>query len=114
MNKRTKKLQFSTNTRKKIICRDNGECIFCSRGYHMQSRDPFAYEIKDIMHYVSKSAGGLGIEENGAVGCRYHHTLLDNGNKGLRPEMLEIFREHLKSHYPGWDEAKLSYQKYNF
>ena len=36
------------------------------------------------MHIVNKSQGGLGIEQNGVLGCRYHHGLLDNGNKGLR------------------------------
>ena len=80
----------------------------------MECTSPLLYEIKDIMHYVNKSAGGLGVEENGAVGCRYHHTLLDNGNKGLREEMLGIFREHLKSQYPEWEEEKLRYRKYNF
>lgn len=114
MNKSTRKLQFSAKTKKKIACRDNGECIFCSRRYHMESRDSFAYEIKDIMHYINKSAGGLGIEENGAVGCRYHHTLLDNGNKGLREEMLKIFKQHLQAHYPEWSEDKLRYKKYSF
>lgn len=114
MNKSTRKLQFSAKTKKKIVYRDQGECIYCSQEYHMECTSSLLYEIKDIMHYVNKSAGGLGIEENGAVGCRYHHTLLDNGNKGLRAEMLEIFRDHLKSHYPDWDETKLRYQKYIF
>lgn len=114
MNKSTRKLQFSTITKKKILYRDRGECIYCSREYHMESPSPLPYEIKDIMHYVNKSAGGLGIEENGAVGCRYHHMLLDNGNKGLREEMLEIFKKHLMAHYPEWDESRLKYRKYSF
>lgn len=114
MNKSTKKLQFSAKTKKRIEERDRNRCIFCARSYHMKCRDPIQYAIREHMHYINKSAGGMGIEENGALGCRYHHTLLDNGNKGLRPEMLAIFRKHLQSHYPEWDEKKLVYHKYDF
>jgi hypothetical protein len=55
---------------------------------------------------------GLGIEENGVCGCRYHHSLLDNGNKGLRQEMLSIMEEYLKSKYPDWDKDDLVYKKW--
>lgn len=114
MNKRTKKLQFSANIMKRITERDQDQCIFCARSYHMECKDPFLYRIREHMHYINKSAGGLGIEENGALGCKYHHMLLDNGNKGLREEMLGIFKDHLKAHYPEWDEEKLRYRKYDF
>lgn len=116
MKNRTKnnmKYQFNRETRK-IICERDGRCIFCSRGYHMENRDAMLYGIADIMHYRNKSAGGLGIPENGALGCRYHHNLLDNGSKGLREEMLGIFRDHLQQKYPGWDERKLVYNKWDF
>ncbi len=80
----------------------------------MKNSDEMLYKIKDIMHYVNKSKGGLGIPENGAVGCRYHHGLLDNGNRGLREEMLHIFREHLEGHYPKWNPENLIFKKWNF
>ena len=70
--------------------------------------------IFGVMHYIPRSQNGLGIAQNGAIGCQYHHNLLDNGNKGLREEMLEIFREYLKEHYPDWDEKKLTYSKWGF
>lgn len=110
----TKKLQFDTKTRQRIYIRDNGTCIFCRMGYHQDGATGLALEIKDIMHYVPKSQMGLGVEQNGAVGCRYHHTLLDNGNRGLRQEMLVRFESYLKSIYPGWDKDNLVYQKYEF
>lgn len=113
MPKYTKLLKFDKKTIERIHERDRG-CIFCQRGYYMKCSSPMLYEIKDIMHYIPKSSLGLGIEENGAVGCRYHHGLMDNGNKGLRREMLEIVREHLTAYYPEWDEDKLVYHKYNF
>ena len=114
MKKRTRQLQFDTQTKQKIYLREKGQCLFCQRNYHMKCWDEYQYKIKDIMHYINKSAGGLGIMENGVLGCRYHHSLLDNGNKGLRPEMLEIMKEYLKSKHPEWDESKLVYKKYNF
>lgn len=114
MKKRTRKLQFDTKTKKKIYIRDNGQCLFCRLGYHMYCKDPMLLDILDVMHYKNKSAGGLGIPENGVLGCRYHHGLLDNGNKGLRVEMLERMGRYLKGVYPDWEEEKLIYQKYDF
>lgn len=110
---RNRKLQFDTKTQKIIAQRDI-MCIFCARQYHMESSSPYAYQIYDILHYINKSQGGLGIPENGVLGCRYHHSLLDNGNKNLREEMLGIMREHLKRHYPDWNEEDLYYKKYDF
>ena len=68
----------------------------------------------DIMHFVPKSQMGLGIEENGALGCRYHHSQLDNGKDGLRKEMLGRFEAYLRGIYPDWNKEKLVYKKYDF
>lgn len=64
----------------------------------MDNTDSMQYSIKDIMHYIPKSKQGLGIEQNGVLGCRYHHHLLDNGSKGLREEMLKMAKEYLRLH----------------
>lgn len=72
----------------------------------------FAQQIKSVMHYIPRSHNGLGIPENGAIGCQYHHEMLDNGNQGNREEMLEIFRNYLKQHYPNWNEEMLTYSKW--
>lgn len=108
--KRTKACEFSSKDRKAIYARDFG-CIFCDLRYHMEGADPYDLQIDGIMHYIPRSQGGLGIRENGALGCRYHHRMLDNGAEGRREEMLEIFREYLKRFYPGWSEEKLIYRK---
>lgn len=113
MKKRTKKLQFSQKDRKKIKLRDRDKCIFCERNFFMHSNQWWDYETKEIMHYIPRSQGGLGIEQNGAVGCHYHHDLMDNGNKGLRKEMLGIMKQYLRSKYLDWDEGRLTYQKYS-
>ena len=107
--RRTKLTDFDSKTRTKIKARDAG-CIFCKMHYKMPETYEFGMSEFQIMHYVPRSQGGLGIEENGAVGCIYHHNLLDNG-KNTRKEMLELFEEYLKSLYPEWDKKKLLYRK---
>lgn len=114
MNKRTKALQFSTETKRIIYNREGGKCFFCAAGYRMPEDwkiYQFDMEIKDIMHFVNKSAGGLGVEQNGVLGCRMHHHLLDNGNKGAREEMLAMMEGYLKNQYPGWKKEDLYYKK---
>lgn len=113
MTKRTRRLQFSTKEKKKVYERDNGQCIFCGMHYHMECTYTMLYDIKDVMHYINKSAGGLGIEQNGVLGCRYHHNLLDNGNKGLRIEMLAIMETYLRQQYKDWNKESLIYRKYS-
>ncbi len=113
-HKYTRKLQFDKKTQEKIIERDHGACIFCEMGYGTEGSTWFATAARDIMHFVPKSQMGLGIEQNGALGCRYHHHLLDNGNRGLRDEMIDKFDIYLSIIYPDWDIENLLYKKYGF
>lgn len=111
MARYTKKLEFSPRQRAAIKERDGG-CIFCKIGYRMEGALSFDLEIMSIMHYVPRSGLGLGIEENGAVGCQYHHNMLDNGSGGHRKEMLGIFENYLRGIYPDWDVSRLRYDKW--
>lgn len=113
MAKYTKYLQFSKQTREAIYERDNYSCLFCRLGYHIVGKNlsNLEFNIFDIAHFVNRSKMGLGIEENGVLLCRWHHHHLDNSNKGLRPEMLSIMEEYLKSKYKNWDKDKLTYNK---
>lgn len=113
-SKQAKMREFSPKARKEIIERDNNQCIFCTRGYMTGKGTWFGKEIKSIMHYIPRSQNGKGIPQNGAIGCQYHHEMLDNGNKGNRKEMLEIFADYLGSRYPDWNEADLIYSKWDF
>ncbi len=81
--------------------------------YHMERANWYGKEIKSIMHYIPRSHNGLGIAKNGAVGCQYHHEMLDNGNEGRRREMLMLFRSYLQDHYTDWKENTLVYSKWN-
>ena len=113
-SKQCRSREFSQKTRKIIAERDGDACIFCQMGYRMEKATITGLSLKSIMHYVPRSANGLGIEQNGAVGCQYHHEMLDNGNGGYREEMLELFKEYLKSFYDDWDKSELVYDKWAF
>lgn len=108
-SKRSNACEFSAAERSAIAHRDY-ECIFCKMHY-MPAKDGTDKYNLSIMHYIPRSKGGLGIRQNGAVGCAYHHDMLDNGNKGNRQEMLNMFAAYLKSKYVGWNEENLIYRK---
>lgn len=111
--KQTQAKEFSQSVKQRIWNRDNGKCIFCAMGYRPTDEDNYLLVIRDIMHYIPRSAGGLGIEENGAVGCRYHHHMLDNGKEGVREEMLDKMADYFRGIYgPHWDQKKKKYSKW--
>ena len=111
-SKAAKAREFNKKARDEIFMRDKGECIFCQISYHMEGATWYSRELRSIMHYIPRSRNGLGIPENGAIGCQYHHDMLDNGNQGHREEMLEIFRDYLKNHYKNWNEERLIYSRW--
>ena len=104
--KRSKVCEFPPKVREAIRKRD-ATCIFCRMGYKITNEAGGALQV---MHYVGRAQGGKGVEENGALGCVYHHQMLDNGL--YHNEMKAIFRGYLKSHYPKWDESALIYNKW--
>lgn len=107
-SKRSRACDFTIEVKKTIVQRDKGKCLFCRLGKYGKSQCDW---IMDIMHYIPRSSGGLGIPENGVLGCRYHHELMDNGNKGYRQWMLDDMRDYLRSQYPEWNENDLYYTK---
>lgn len=111
-SKQARAHEFTEKARKEIYARDFGQCIFCIKKYNMQGSTRYSQQILSVMHYIPRSAGGLGIPQNGAIGCQFHHNMLDNGNQGNRKEMLEIFRQYLQELYPEWNEDELVYRKW--
>lgn len=98
MNKRTKALQIPMKVKRIVYERDKGKCIWCGK-----PGDP-------VVHFIAKSQGGLGIEQNILCGCYRCHTTYD------QTDQREIYRDkartYLKSKYPDWDESKLYYKKW--
>ena len=113
-SKQARAREFSEKARNEIKYRDRMQCIFCQMDYRMEKASWWGKENLSIMHYIPRSRNGLGIPQNGAVGCFYHHNMLDNGNQGVRQEMLQLFKEYLQNHYKDWDEDKLVYSKWSF
>lgn len=63
-------------------------------------------------HYIPRSKGGLGIEENIVTLCmRCHH----NYDNGLHKEEKEAIRRKIEAHlsrlYPNWSIDMLKYKK---
>lgn len=100
MHTRTKMVAIPKEVREAVEKRDNYRCIFC----HAPGRGEG--------HYIGRAQSGLGIEENIITVCRKCHGEMDNGmnTKFYR----EIAKDYLKSKYPGWDEKKLIYNKWDF
>lgn len=63
-SRRSEATSFSKETATAIVQRDRYQCLFCRLGKYGKSECNW---IRDIMHYVNRSAGGLGIEQNGVL-----------------------------------------------
>ena len=103
MNRRTKSLQISPETRRKVEERDSIDgapcCVFCGT----------PYGVRGEAHYIKRSQGGLGIEQNLLTVCRPCHHELDFGR--WRDEMLNHARRHFESKYEAWNEDELKYKR---
>lgn len=98
-SKRTKACEIPPEVREKVEDRDNHCCIFCG-----------SPEARGEAHFINRSQGGLGIEENIVTVCRNCHREMDNGlNTKLYRNMAE---EYLKSKYPDWNKSKLVFNKW--
>lgn len=106
--KRTKSLEIPMKVKKAVAKRDSFGgwtcCIFC--GKPAPTENPLAFSNA---HYIARSQGGLGIEENILTLCPECHRQYDNSE--FRWAMMGVLRGHLKSKYTDWDETKLVYKK---
>ena len=99
--KRSKACDISQKVKHAVWERDGGCCVICGNGYNVMPN----------AHYIPRSHGGLGIEENIFTACT---RLTENDchykfdEKGIGKEKV---KEYLQSIYPDWDEEKLKYKK---
>lgn len=103
-------MEFTAKARRAIHLRDKETCVFCAMEYRME--EAIGWAPLQIMHVVPRSQMGMGIEQNGALGCVGHHILMDNGNKECREEMLRMLEDRMKLLYPGWTRESVTYQKH--
>lgn len=63
-------------------------------------------------HYIARSHGGLGIEENIVTLCQTCHYNYDNGkSKEVKEAIKHKIEAHLKKFYPDWENISLTYKK---
>lgn len=68
-------------------------------------------------HFIPRSKGGLGIEENIVTLCtnlteNQCHYKFDFGTRQEKEEIEAKIEAYLKSKYPGWDREKLTYRRF--
>ncbi len=102
MSKRSKACEISQKVKEIVWNRDEQKCIYCGR---------YVPKTYANAHYIKRSQGGLGIEENIVTLCPECHYQEDHGlNTKLYEEYIE---NYLKGIYgANWDKSKLIYKKY--
>lgn len=100
-HKRTKAVDITFETKEKVWNRDDNQCIFCLKYVPVDCANA---------HYIKRSQGGLGIEQNVFTACYECHYQEDFGQK--QDEYRERARRHLQNKYENWDEKDLYYDKW--
>lgn len=98
MTRRTKALSITAVVRKRVMERDNGQCVLCGRTDRLQ-----------CAHYIGRGQSGLGIPENLVMLCADCHKAYDQSAE--REEIRAELREYLRGCCAEWDERKLIYRK---
>ena len=101
-HKQTKEKEIPKKVKEAVWKRDKHKCIFCGK-------------LVDVFyansHFIPRSAGGLGIEENIITACEDCHREQDNGKN--TKEYDKKAEKHLKRIYgANWDKEKLIYKKF--
>ena len=107
-NKRSNATDIPMSVKKKVWERDHHRCIVCGNYCNVMPN----------AHYIPRSKGGLGIEENIVTLCteltpNKCHRKYDFGSKEERNKIKDIIKKHLQSKYDDWDEEKLIYKKWS-
>lgn len=98
--KRSKACDITQATKKKVWERDGERCIVCGSRYAMPNA-----------HFIPRSRGGLGIEQNIVTLCQNCHYNYDHTTQ--REQFGEYIKNYLKGKYGAeWDEEKLTYKKF--
>lgn len=100
MKKRTRALDISPKVKRAVWERDSHICILCGSPYAMPNA-----------HYIPRSHGGLGIEENVVTLCFNCHARYDNSSD--REIIKTQIRAYLNGKYQNRNESELYYKKWS-
>ena len=96
--KRAKACDITKKVKDIVWERDEHKCIICG-----------SYQAMPNSHYIRRSQGGLGIEENIVTMCMTCHREYDQGSGR---ELIATYTErYLRSKYPNWNPKNLIYKK---
>lgn len=103
-HKRTVATSIPKSVKVRVWNRDNGRCVCCGKAVGVECANA---------HFISRSAGGLGVEENIFTACLECHHEQDNGlNIKLYDENVKAY---LRSIYgKNWTIQNLTYKKSDF
>ena len=104
--KRAKATDIPYSVKKKVFERDHGRCVVCGNSCNVMPN----------AHYIPRSKGGLGIEQNIVTLCteltdNKCHRRFDFGTKKEREMIGNIIKKYLMSKYDNWNEEDLYYRK---
>ena len=104
---RSKATDISESVKQRVWERDGGRCVVC--GSHIAMPNA---------HYIPRSKGGLGIEENIITLCtsmtpNHCHERFDKGTQKEREQIRKIIRSYLQERYSNWNEENLVYHKWS-
>ena len=106
--RRTDALGIPYSVKRAVAARDSVDgwpcCILCGRTAPLDA--PLSFSCA---HYIARSQGGLGIEENILTLCPKCHRQYDA--TPLRAAYRPILARYLRERYMGWSEDQLIYKK---
>jgi len=103
-SRRAKAVAIPTKVKKRVAERDEIDGWTCCVNCGSPNGLPEA-------HYIARSDGGLGIEQNIVTLCRDCHNKFDFGRREERIEIGNHIKEYFMSIYPDWNEEDLIYKK---
>lgn len=102
---RTKACDISPKVKQIVGERDGWCCIICGRAGAPNT------------HYIPRSCGGLGIEQNVVTLCPSCHAEYDNGSRhhmNMRKVYGAMIRNYLMDYYADWNESSLIFRKCDY
>lgn len=100
-SRRSKATDIPMSVKKKVWERDEGKCVICGNSYNVMPN----------AHYIRRSKGGLGIEQNIFTACTNFTPLKCHSNFDDFGIGKEAVVANFKKHYEGWNEEDLVYKK---
>lgn len=98
-SRRAKACDITKKVKDIVWERDNQRCIRCG-----------TYRAMPNAHFIPRSKGGLGVEENIVTLCLDCHEAYDHTTE--RKAIGAFIEDYLKGKYPEWDKSKLIYRKW--